>query len=101
MAKNNNTNPITKKEEVQGSKDEKIDQDFPGFPHSPSKEKTINPTTEEDKANANMKKKHETPASDDNDSVGSANAFEATEGGQTLREELDDDKDEKNKKNYY
>jgi hypothetical protein len=35
------TKPITKKEQVQQSNDEKIDQDFPGFPHSPSTEETI------------------------------------------------------------
>ena len=45
--------PIKGKEEVQRSNDEHIDQDFPGFPHPPSKENTI--------------------------SAGSANAFEGTE----------------------
>jgi len=35
------TNPIEKKEQVQQSNDEKIDQDYPGFPHSPSSEETI------------------------------------------------------------
>jgi len=35
------TKPIRKKEEVQQSNDEHIDQDFPGFPHAPSKKETI------------------------------------------------------------
>lgn len=36
-----NTKPIEKKEEVQQSNDEHIDQDFPGFPHLPSTEESI------------------------------------------------------------
>ncbi len=48
------TDPIDKKEEVQQSNDEHIDQDFPGFPHPPSKKETISHN-------------------------GSANAFEGTE----------------------
>ena len=36
-----NTRPIKKNEEVQQSNDERIDQDFPGFPHHPSKKETI------------------------------------------------------------
>jgi len=35
------TTPIKKKEDVPKSKDERIDQDFPGFPHPPSKESII------------------------------------------------------------
>lgn len=35
------TDPIKNKEQVQQSKDEKIDQDFPGFPHHPSTEETV------------------------------------------------------------
>jgi len=44
-----NTKPITRKEEVQSNPDHKIDQDFPGFPHSPSKEEQINPKTKQQK----------------------------------------------------
>ena len=33
--------PIDQKEEVQESNDERIDQDFPGYPHHPSKEETV------------------------------------------------------------
>jgi hypothetical protein len=46
--------PIREKEEVEHSNDQHIDQDFPGYPHHPSKESTIR--------------------------NGSAGAFEATEG---------------------
>ncbi|HTI08679.1 MAG TPA: hypothetical protein VL832_08985 [Puia sp.] len=56
--------PIKKKEDVQRSNDEHIDQDFPGFPHHPSKENTI--------------------------SNGSARAFEATEN---TRDDEDSDED--------
>ena len=35
------THPIDSKEDVQQSNDEHIDQDFPGYPHHPSKEKVI------------------------------------------------------------
>ena len=37
--------PLQNKEEVQKNSDEHIDQDFPGYPHAPSQEKTINPKT--------------------------------------------------------
>ena len=53
IMKKKNTGPIRKKEEVPQSNDERIDEDFPGFPHHPSKKETI--------------------------SNGSANAFEGTE----------------------
>ncbi|MBS1660855.1 MAG: hypothetical protein JST68_07365 [Bacteroidetes bacterium] len=33
--------PIRDKKDVQKSNDEHIDQDFPGYPHHPAKEKTI------------------------------------------------------------
>lgn len=35
------TQPIKRKEQVQQSKDERIDQDFPGFPHPPATEEVI------------------------------------------------------------
>lgn len=35
------TQPIKNKEQVPQSKDEHIDQDFPGFPHAPATEDTI------------------------------------------------------------
>lgn len=94
---------IKKKEEVRKNPDKHIDQDFPGFPDSPAREKTINPQTPEDAVNANLKRKNTTPPSDDDEnmSLGSANAFEATENQEVLRAELDNDKKGKKKKSYY
>lgn len=84
------TDPIDKKEEVQQTKDEHIDQDFPGYPHSPSQEKMINPATKEDKANARLIKKENSGDDDEQNSDGSANAFGEAEND-VLRGELDDD----------
>lgn len=58
MAKN--TKPIRTKEEVAQNPDERIDEDFPGFPHPPSEEKAIKPKTRQDKLTADVvkKKKH-------------------------------------------
>jgi hypothetical protein len=64
--------PIEKKEEVQQSNDEHIDQDFPGFPHDPSKEKTIS-----NGSGSGIKN-------------GSGGAFEATEA---TRDDEDSDED--------
>jgi hypothetical protein len=69
------TKPITNKEDVQRSNDEHIDQDFPGFPHPPAKDKIIH--------------------------NGSAGAFEGTEN--TLDDQdSDEDNDDRelNKSNY-
>jgi hypothetical protein len=49
------TEPIRKNKHVENSNDMHIDQDFPGFPHSPAKENLINPKTEEDKSGGNLK----------------------------------------------
>jgi hypothetical protein len=97
-------NPIDRKEEVQQSADQRIDQDFPGYPHNPASEKNINPKTETDEKTANSNR--ELPSPDKNrqentqpeiDSDGSANAFERTE----LRGELERQKSTKeNKSNY-
>ena len=65
--KKKNTRPIRKKEQVQESNDERIDQDYPGFLHPPSKKETI--------------------------SNGSANAFEGTEEV-TDDEDSDEDDDD-------
>jgi hypothetical protein len=94
---------IVQKEEVRRNPDEHIDQDFEGFPDSPGREKTINPETEEDKVNANLKKK-DTTGSTPKMSLGSADAFEETENKEVLRGELenenddDEDNDEKKKR---
>lgn len=93
---------LTKNEEVASNADKRIDQDFPGFPHAPSGEKNINPKTPEDKANANLTKKEEASLPPEDTSVGSANAFEATENSEVLRGESEQKKkDKKNKKTHY
>jgi hypothetical protein len=99
MKKNNPqqaTDPIDKKEEVPQTKDKHINQDFPGYPHAPSEEKTINPKTKEDKANARLLKKENYKAEDTEQlSDGSANDFGGADPD-LLRGELDDD----NEKTY-
>jgi len=68
------TRPIRKKEEVPQSNDERIDQDFPGFPHPPAKKETITHN-------------------------GSANAFKGTEySGEDA--EADEKRPEKKKDKY-
>lgn len=71
--------PITKKEDVQQSNDEGIDQDFKGFPHAPAKEEIINPKTKEEKAIANVEKNTQNSTVDEASSDGSGGAFDATE----------------------
>jgi len=51
------TEPIKKKEEVQQSNDQHIDQDYPGYPHLPATENIINPKTEEDNLSADVQKR--------------------------------------------
>ena len=41
--------PIKEKEDVARNPDQKIDQDFPGYPHGTSKESWINPKNQQDK----------------------------------------------------
>ena len=43
------TKPMTDKNEIPANPDNKIDQDFPGFPHGHSDEKIINPSTSAEK----------------------------------------------------
>ncbi len=90
--------PLHKKDDVQKNPDKHIDQDFSGYPHSPSKDKTIRPGNKEEQSEANLHqqdKKPYTPKSeqgkgsrqksipaediDEQYSDGSANAFEASE----------------------
>lgn len=51
---NKNTDPIEKKEDVQKSNDEKIDEDFPGYPHYPAKEDIMNPKNHTERVDANV-----------------------------------------------
>lgn len=82
---NKKTNPIQNKQQVQQSNDNKIDQDFPGFPHGQSKENIIQPKTKADAATAdvdNMDGEKRSPQylkTDEASSDGSGNAFTATE----------------------
>jgi hypothetical protein len=82
--KQRNAQPIKRKEDVQKSNDNKIDQDFPGFPHGHSKENIINPINEKDKRTADVyhqdgEKTNPDPAIDESFSDASGGAFEATE----------------------
>lgn len=69
--------------EVHEHADNKIDQDFPGFPYGQSKEKIINPTTETEKKVAAVDKtdgeKMTAQQIDESDSDASGGAFDATE----------------------
>jgi len=47
---------ISKEEEVQQNADPHIDQDFPGFPHSPSAKENITPETNKEKKIAGINK---------------------------------------------
>jgi hypothetical protein len=78
----NNTKPIKHKEEIKQNPDNKIDQDFNGYPSGPAKDETINPKTEEDKKTADLENKdgekriYRQNETDEQDSDGSANAFD-------------------------
>lgn len=75
-------NPITKKEEIKKNPDHKIDEDFEGYPHGPAKNETIKPGTMEQKETADMDNKdgekriYRKDKTDEQDSDGSASAFE-------------------------
>lgn len=82
--KQKNTQPMQTKEDVASSPDNKIDQDFKGYPHGPAKDETIRPHTAEQKETADVDNKDgekRTPkrresVTDEQESDGSANAFE-------------------------
>lgn len=71
------TDPIDQKDEVKKSKDKRITQDFPGYPHPPSQEATI-------------KKEKKTTHDHEQNSDGSPNAFGESEND-VLRGEMDKD----------
>lgn len=54
---NKKTKPITKKEEVSENPDNKIDEDFKGYPHGQAKEEVIKPETDEEKKIADLDNK--------------------------------------------
>lgn len=76
------TKPIIEKEEIKQNPDNKIDQDFKGYPSGPAKDETINPKTEEEKKIADFENKdgekrvYNKTDKDKQDSDGSANAFD-------------------------
>ena len=78
-------NPIQSKQEVEQSNDNKIDQDFPGFPHGQAKENIIKPQTDADAATAAIdktdgeKRAPQFTKTDEAASGGSGNAFTGTE----------------------
>ena len=80
MSKKNT--PIKNKEEIAQHPDNKIDQDFKGYPHGPAKDETIKPATENEKKTADLdnkdgeKRVYKKNETDEQDSDGSANAFE-------------------------
>ena len=84
----------TKKESIQNNPDKHIDQDFKGFPYGTASEEVINPKTKQEEKVAAVdskdgekiidpqeKKKNKQTATetDEENSDGSANAFERTE----------------------
>ena len=79
------TDPLTNKEDIQKSSDNKIDQDFSGFPHGTAKESIINPTTKQEKKIAAVditdgeKVNKNAGQKDEAASDGSGGAFEDTE----------------------
>ncbi len=78
----NKTQPIRKKEEIKNNPDNKIDEDFKGHPHGTAKKEIINPKTKTQKKVADTNNKdgekriYKKTETDEQDSDGSANAFE-------------------------
>lgn len=54
---NKKPRPMTKKEEVSENPDNKIDEDFKGYPHGQAKEEVIKPETDEEKKIADLDNK--------------------------------------------
>jgi hypothetical protein len=69
------TQPITNREDLAGSNDNRIDEDFPGYPHHPSTEKVIHPTNKEERKSAGLDRHN-----------GSAGAFDASENPERWEE---------------
>jgi hypothetical protein len=78
---NNKHKPVTK-EEIKQHPDNKIDQDFKGYPTGPATKETIKPKTDEEKKTADVHNKdgekriYKKDEIDQQDSDGSANAFD-------------------------
>lgn len=85
--KNKSTSPIKTKEEIKKNPDNKIDEDFEGYPNGPAKDETIDPKTKTQKETADLdhkdgekkfktKKNKNNAVTDEQESDGSANAFD-------------------------
>jgi len=68
--------PIREKEEIKNNPDNKIDQDFNGYPSGPAKDEVIHPTTKTEKKTADINNKDGEKRIDEQESDGSANAFD-------------------------
>jgi hypothetical protein len=73
------TTPMKNKQDVAKSNDNKIDEDFTGFPDAPSKEKMIHPKTKQEKKTAAVDITDGEKQTDEQRSDGSGGAFAATE----------------------
>ena len=82
---NDSNQPIRHKKEIRSNPDPKIDQDFPGYPHGPATDETIQPEKHNEEKTAGLDHKDgekeiipkgEREPLDEQDSDGSANAFE-------------------------
>ena len=79
------TTPLISKEDIHNSTDNKIDQDFKGFPHGTAQINIINPKTKQEKKIAAVnitdgeKINKNTTKTDEAASDGSGGAFEGTE----------------------
>ena len=72
--------PIRTNQDVEQTPDQHIDQDFTGYPHAPANKELINPKTKQQKKLAALDiKDGEKINKHEEDSDGSANAFDATE----------------------
>ena len=74
---------IRQKEEIKNNPDNKIDQDFNGYPSGPAKDQTIKPETKRERKTADINNKDgekrnskRKPEIDEQESNGSANAFD-------------------------
>jgi len=78
----NKSKPFANKEEIRQHPDNKIDEDFKGYPSGPAKDETIKPETDEEERIADIRNKdgekriYKKDETDEQDSDGSANAFD-------------------------
>jgi ABC-type polar amino acid transport system ATPase subunit len=82
------TDPLMNKNDIETNSDNKIDQDFKGFPHGTASENIINPKTNIEKKVAAVnitdgeKVNKNAGEKDESESDGSGGAFEGTENMQ-------------------